>query len=183
MRCFIAIPCPDEVKKKLAVVQDEIKNFGSIKMVEKQNIHMTLNFLGDVEEPCIQKLSESLRLLDKCSSFAVTLKGVGVFPNTSYVRVVWAGVEDHAFTNDLQRKIEDSVTKLGFNREKDFHAHYTVARVRQLADKSGLKDYLRFNANRVFGSYTVEKVVLMESKLSPKGPSYSPVAEFKLRPP
>ena len=50
MRAFIAIPCPDNLKKGIVRVQDKIKDLGKLKLVEPENLHFTLKFLGNVDE-------------------------------------------------------------------------------------------------------------------------------------
>ena len=179
MRCFIALECPSEVKDVLAIVQDEIRSLGDLKLVEPENLHLTLKFLGEVKDEDVPKVSWALESL-QFNSYETTVKGVGVFPKEDYVRVIWAGFEDGGSTKDLAGVIDSIMRSLGFPAEERFHPHITLARVDSIRDKGRLKELLGRDAGRVFGGYTISKVLLMKSVLSPKGPIYSVIKEVKL---
>ena len=90
MRTFVAIPCPGELKDRIIEFQDRIKNTGKIKLVERENIHLTLKFLGDVDENKIKdiiKILDSISKNEKNKKFKINLCGVGVFPNENYIKI------------------------------------------------------------------------------------------------
>jgi 2'-5' RNA ligase len=180
VRAFIAIRCPDELKKGLSEAQKKIAPFGDMKLVEPANLHMTLKFLGDVADAKVDAVIDALKPISEKQRFVMSLHGIGVFPNPAYVRVVWAGVDEGAReTEHLSREIDDRLHTLGFPRDERFHPHFTLARVRAV-DKEKMNKFLATYAAGEFGSFTVSSVDLMESRLSPKGPAYSILKDFKL---
>jgi 2'-5' RNA ligase len=148
--------------------------------VEEDNLHMTLKFLGEVEEKKIEEINKALGFLQEKKAFQMTIYGAGVFPNPAYVRVIWAGVrEDAEETRKLQGEVDAQLLPLGFPRDDRFHPHFTLARVRSV-DKGRLKTFLQENATLNLGSFTVSSIELMESRLGPKGPAYSIIRSFPL---
>lgn len=179
VRCFIAIPCPEDIREKLVEVQNHITDYGKIKLVEKNNIHLTLKFLGEVPEDKTKKISEELNFLNERKKFEVKVKGIGVFPNPNRINVVWAGLEDGSKVIELQKRVDEKLNK-DFPPEKKFHPHYTIARVKYVRDKEALKKQIIDHQETEFGSYTIQSVKLMASRLTPKGPVYSTLGEYTL---
>lgn len=150
-----------------------------MKLVEEENIHLTLKFLGEVEKGKMAGLKEELGFLGEEKEFEACIKGVGAFPSPSRARVLWVGVGEGADrVCEIQKQVDDKLAALGFEKDKRFHPHYTLARFKE-PDKR-IKAYVEENKNRDFGSYGVDAIRLMESKLSSKGPTYSLLEEFKL---
>lgn len=181
MRAFIAIPCPDELKEPMVKVQQEIRGFGKMKLVDRANIHLTLKFLGEVDDDKVGSLRDELNFLTATPKFDISLAGVGVFPKPDYVRVVWIGVRGGSDSIiNIQQQTDSALKSLGFKKEKKFHPHFTIARVKYLDRKHELVDFLDLNRDLEFGSFTVDKIHLMKSQLTPQGPIYSVIEEFCL---
>jgi len=179
MRVFIAIPLPEELKSELAQVATVISQFGRMKSVEPENMHMTLKFLGEVPDNRVDEVAEALQFVNETKKFEISLKGIGVFPKPEYVRVIWVGVtEGRGKVCELQKRVDETLKPLGHKKEKKFHPHYTLARVRFVSDKKALGEYLKAREADDFGSYTVEKIILMQSTLTPSGPAYKPLKEY-----
>lgn len=178
MRTFIAIPCPANLKEKISRVQNHIGDMRGIKLVEPENIHLTLEFLGDVDEKRSEGIAKKLEFIEGIGPFKMSLKGVGAFPSLNYIRVIWVGVDEGKESIiDLYKKI---VNVLDLKEDKKFHPHLTIGRVKFLDDKEKLLKFLNENREKVFDRFDVRKIELMESKLTPKGPVYSVLREFKL---
>ena len=173
MRLFIAIELPKEVVAELARLQKEIDMFG-LRMVKE--FHLTLKFLGDVPDSKIEKVKETLRAI-KFKSFKAELSETGVFPNPSYVRVVWAGVKADPIST-LQKEIELEFEKMGWGRDKDFKPHLTLARVNFVKDKAALSEKLKsLKAKRI--QFDVSEFRLIKSTLTPTGPAYEAQETYK----
>jgi len=173
VRSFIAIPCPDELKDKIVEIQSKIPSFCDAKLVERENIHSTLKFLGDVDDNKIEEIKKQLEFAKNLNEFKISLKGLGVFPNENYIRVIWIGVNEPEKIVEIQKQIDENLSSLGFKKEKDFHPHFTIARIKSVTDKFGLKNFIKENSSKEFGSFMTKEVHLMESKLTPNGPVYS----------
>lgn len=182
MRAFIAIDVSDEVRDNLLKAQERIGNKAAkIKFVERENFHVTLKFLGDIDETTAQEVKRALEEIAKRhKKHRVRVKGVGVFPNPNYVRVIWAGIENDEGIRAIAEDVEKVMRKLGFKKEKDFVAHITIGRVKFVKDKLELAMALKDLANEDFGEFDVEAIELKKSTLTPKGPIYETVARFEL---
>ena len=179
MRLFIGIEIPSELKEEIFKIQKDLKKL-NIKLVEKENFHICLKFLGEVNESLVQEIYSVLEniTLSK-NAFEVSLKGVGVFPNISNPRVVWVGVESDEILN-LAEEIDFNLSKLGFEKEKrKFVPHLTLGRLRDKKGKQIIKEFLDKYKNLKMKFY-VDKITLFKSKLSPKGPTYKKIKEFHL---
>ena len=187
MRTFIAIPCPEELKDKIIEFQKRIKNLGKIKLVERENIHLTLKFLGDVDENKINDIIEILDTItgnEKNRNFKINLCGVGVFPDENYIKILWAGVFDGSEEIlNLQRQIDTQLESLKFKKDKRFHPHFTIARVNFLNsnNKKELRQVLAENSNTRFGEFEVKGFDVMKSELTSSGPVYSVIKKFEFK--
>ena len=168
------------VQNKLAKTQALLVQTGAdVKLVETENIHVTMRFLGDITSVIVDKIFEEIKNI-QFVPFNVQLKGVGVFPSLSYPRVVWAGITEG--TNELRNifdQIEPRLRELGFTPdEHGFSPHLTIARVRSGRNKAQLAEFVKANADLDFGTIRADCLRLKRSVLSPNGPTYSTLREF-----
>lgn len=183
MRAFIAIDINDNVRQKLVEAQEKIEKTKSakIKFVEPENLHLTLKFLGEITEEQAEEIKRVLEIVaKKHKKHSVRVKGIGVFPNYNYVRVIWAGVENDEEIKKIAKEIDNALFKLGFKREKDFVSHITIGRVKFVKDKVELMLALKELSNEEFGEFEVSAIELKKSTLTPKGPIYETLARFEL---
>jgi 2'-5' RNA ligase len=183
-RAFIAIDVSEEVRKRIVEAQEQLRATGAdVKLVEPPNIHVTLKFLGEVPEKRVEEIAAALgRAVNGAKKFDIGVRGMGVFPNLSYIRVIWVGVErgrDEIL--ELHRKIEKELQQMGFRPEADFVPHLTVARVRTAKNKERLAGFIKEKAAVDFGTSQVLAVELKQSTLTPKGPIYSTLARLELQ--
>lgn len=182
MRAFIAVPCPETLRDDFIRIQAEIQLYGKMRPVERENIHLTLQFLGEVDEGGIEEVKEELGFLSDVKKFRAWARGVGVFPSIDYMKVIWVGVgEGSDEIKTVQSEIEGGLEKHGFSRDRRFHPHFTLARVKSVSEKEKLRGFIEGNSGRVFGEVKVDRIMLMGSRLTPKGPRYSVVEEFLLK--
>lgn len=165
----------DEIARGIAAVP------GKIKAVERENLHVTLKFLGDVEEVSARDIARFVHQKVNPKLFpsgptTIEIMGIGTFGFKVFFANIGMGVE---LVNDAYREIEDGLANF-FNipREpKVFHAHITLARVKAIPGRSRgqLKTLLSNYENYTFGETLVDSVVLKKSQLTPRGPIYSNV--------
>jgi 2'-5' RNA ligase len=180
MRAFIAVEINEEVRRKLLKVQEGLKATGAdLKLVDPENIHITLKFLGEIPEEKLQGITQALdETVAGVPSFDAQIKGIGVFPSLNYIRVVWAGVREGGDKiKEIQRSLDLRLQKLGFKLERDFVPHLTFARVRSPKNKERLVAFVKGLTNEEFGISRVESIELKQSKLTPRGPVYTTVAK------
>ena len=142
-----------------------------------------MKFLGDVPDRKLGEIEEALRhAVTGTEKLDIGVKGIGVFPNLNYVRVVWAGVDQgKKELVELQKKIEAELEKIRFPRERGFVPHLTIARVRTARQKDNLASFVRENSGTDFGVTKALAVELKQSTLTPKGPMYGTLAQVKLK--
>jgi len=173
MRLFLAVDIPKDIKEEIYKFQKQFKLKG-IKLVEKENLHITVKFLGDVDEETFKKI---LDMDLSIPPLKIKLKNLGVFPNPNYIRVIWIGVENKDLVR-IFKDIDEKLATLGFKREKDYVPHLTIGRVKFIDDKRLLKDRVEKWKDIDFGEFEVSKITLYESTLTPSGPIYKVIKEW-----
>lgn len=169
--------------QKLIQLGNEIKNSGAnVKLVEPENIHITLKFLGDTNEADIEKIEEIIKnAVNDMDSFKIKFKNVGVFPNQNYIKVLWIGIENKDKLEIIAQKIDKDLSKLGFKKEKrGFSAHLTVGRVRSAKNKDNLLQIIEKYKDIEFLNFKVDSIKLKKSELTPKGPIYTTLKDVKI---
>jgi 2'-5' RNA ligase len=182
MRLFVAVDMSDELRERMYELCELVGKFKGVKPVEKENIHITLMFLGEVPDRRVEIVKEKLRDV-KAEPFKLHLKGIGFFPSAGQIRVIWVGVEEG---KDEISKLADSVgssmRKLGFKRDKAFVAHATIARVKRITaeDKRKLLQALEPYMDTDFGWMDVKEFKLKKSTLTTSGPIYEDLEIYEL---
>ena len=183
MRCFIAINLPESVKTILSGLQHEFKKCGAdIRWGRPENIHLTLKFLGNIEEKAVDNINGIIeRACNGCTAFNLKISRAGVFPNMKSPRVLWIGLDNSKVLAGLQQEIEDGTASLGFKQEnRKYVPHLTLGRFRSSRDKRVLLDKVELYKNNEFGLFDVGSVCLMKSDLGPAGAKYTKLSEVFL---
>jgi 2'-5' RNA ligase len=180
VRCFVAFDMDSEaVMSRLTEMQGLLIRTGAdLKVVEPDNIHITMRFLGDIRLDSVEKIFDAMKKA-LFAPFDVKIHGVGAFPDVRYPRVVWAGITQGA--NDLRSissQLEPHLQALGFAPDpKGFSPHLTIARVRSGRNKAELAKFVTENVGFEFGSVRAACLRLKKSVLTPRGPIYSTLKE------
>jgi len=185
IRTFVAVLISDELKRKIAIVQEEFKQCApEVKWVAEENFHVTLKFLGGTEKGLIGSISEALaKAVEGVEPFTLAVGGVGAFPSPDRPRTVWVGVSEGSNElAELAKRVETSLEKLGFAREdKPFRAHITIGRVKDGRGTKELGPALKESDSGEFGSFKVGSIAVMKSELRRGGPIYSVLQEIPLK--
>ena len=187
MRAFIAVDLSEEIRTKIAEIQNDFARLGlhgTLKFVDPKQAHQTVKFLGDVPEADVERIKSALAGLTQ-KPFEMELRGVGFFPAAApekarNIRVIWVGMRaGEEQLKALQQAVELALHALGFPLEERFNAHITLCRVkRPLRSKGELGAVLRKIAefrDVDVGKMRVEELKLKKSTLTPKGPIYEDV--------
>ena len=187
MRVFLALTLPDEVRRSLSLFQRELAHAGAdIKWVERQHLHVTLKFLGEVTDEQRRVVEQRLGEVARGeTAFALGLDRVGAFPSLSSPRVVWFGLgEGKARAVRLAERLEQDCVGLGLRKEeRPFAAHVTLGRVRSPRGLGALARALQTNDWTPPALWTVTAVTLYQSVLSSGGPTYNVLMEIPLKSP
>ena len=178
MRTFVAVEITDQG------ILDSIKNIQSklniqAKPVELQNMHFTLLFLGEISDEMAQRVQNELKTI-QFDSFDINFEGIGAFPKPKFARVIWIGVKNGAEQLvELAKKVEEKLSPLGFQSDKEFKPHMTIFRVKNKIDD--ITDELKKYSNTNFGSQKVIEIKFKKSALTPNGPIYTDLQVIKAR--
>jgi 2'-5' RNA ligase len=170
----------DTVLSRLATAQSLLVQTGAdLKLVEPKNIHITVRFLGNITPAMAEKIFDEMQKV-QFAPFNVQIKGLGVFPDIRYPRVVWAGMTEGADQlKSVFSQLEPRLRGLGFTPDpKGFSPHLTIARVKSGRNKAELAKFVTENADYDFGTIKAQCLRLKKSDLTPKGPVYSTLKEF-----
>jgi 2'-5' RNA ligase len=180
MRLFIAVDLPNEIRKKLADVQRELRPASAgVRWVAPESIHITLKFIGETPEKMLEDIDTALNGFTWLP-FTITVRGVGFFPGNRSPRVFWAGLEAPTM-KDMAEELDTRMERLGFDKEKRaFRPHITLARARDTRIDSSLvaasEPYQQYD----FGSFLADRVFLFQSTLHPSGAVYERLKEYLL---
>ena len=184
-RLFIAVDISNEAREHAASYIAALRETAAdarISWTKRENLHLTLKFLGDVDEAKIAGLVVALdKALTGMPTCDLEVVGTGVFPSARKPKVLWLGVND--IGGNLLRvagAVDDGLSVVGFPiEEREFSPHLTIGRVR---DPRNARDIARKHLQSKFDAvrFKVTEVVLYESTLSPSGSIYNPIFTAKL---
>ena len=176
MRTFVAIEVSDKnVLNSIHKIQTELNI--KAKPVELHNMHFTVQFLGEVLEEMIGKISDVLNSIE-FSAFSITFGSIGVFPKPNSPRVIWIGVTDGI--NELEKlaeMIRSKLSHIGFSPDKKFKPHVTIFRVKNKIED--LSSKLEKFSSCSFGKQLVSEIKLKKSELTYQGPIYTDLLVVK----
>ena len=176
MRIFVAIEVSDkDVLNSIHKIQTEFNI--KAKPVELSNMHFTVQFLGEVSEEMIGKISDALNSIE-FSSFSISFASIGVFPKPNSPRVIWIGTDDGV--NKLEKlaeMIRSKLSHLGFSPDKKFKPHVTIFRVKNKIED--LSSKLEKFSSCSFGKQLVSEIKLKKSELTSTGPIYTDLLVVK----
>ncbi|MBZ0159096.1 MAG: RNA 2',3'-cyclic phosphodiesterase [bacterium] len=184
VRAFVAANLTPDLKAALAMVQDRLKATRvDVGWVRPDNLHLTLKFLGQVEESRIDAIRDAIAAAASGSGpIRLVFQGLGAFPRPREARVVWIGLSHGSEAlAALQTRIEAALESLGFAREaRPFTAHLTLGRVRGPARREQLARAITEAPAEALGEMVLDRIELMQSDLSAGGARYSILQSFPL---
>lgn len=190
LRTFIAIELDQQLCDLLTRLQDRLNGQlspRSVRWVRSEGIHLTLKFLGDTPSQQVEAVKVALdRAVFQIPPFAVSVGGLGCFPNSRRPRVVWVGLYEPTGTlASLRDAVESHIAPLGFPTEnRPFRPHLTLGRVHRRASKSEVREIGEVIQASVIGDLhemSVQEVSYIKSELKPSGAVYTTLYKAQLR--
>lgn len=176
MRLFIAIDLPDDLKKTLGRLRADIPG---ARWVPFEQIHLTLAFLGEVDEKTVGLLTRELAHR-QAAAFELCFTGVGCFPNRHRPRVLWIGLEPEPCLTDLAAEVHEAVLACDIpQEERPFSPHITLARFKFPASRE-TGAFLDQHQKLELPSFSAQEFILFQSRLTPKGAVHTPIKNFAL---
>lgn len=180
MRIFVAIKIPEKIRYRIPELTKTLKIDG-VKWVKPENIHLTLKFLGEVNEKRLQEVQEVLEnTVRKFPPFKINLKDIGAFPSMKRPSIIWIGVDKgKQEVISTINELETSLSKIGFEKEKrEPHPHITIGRIKKA--RSGKWEARSETWDMGCEMWGVKEIYLIKSELRPEGPVYTDVESYKL---
>lgn len=183
IRSFIAIDVIDpEIVSKIVSIQEEIVSSNAkLKPVERENLHFTLKFLGEVEESRLELVKNIMRdTLGNFQPFRMKVESIGAFPTINRPNVVWIGAgEGREHFIKIASELDRALSRLGFPRERrEIEPHLTIARVK--GPIGSLPDVIRRLSSIELGYIEVDEIKLKRSTLTREGPIYGDIYSVRL---
>lgn len=190
IRTFLALDLHEKIRKDIHNLYNSLQNKFKIKVrwVAFENLHLTIKFLGNIQEKRLDKIIKKLENLDLRLNINLILDSYGVFPPKGIPRVLWVSFkekeEDYQLSS-LFKTIEHELKTLGFPKEKrKFTPHITIARLK-LKNKTEsekfnkLLEIFKSNFDKTEKEFfTINKLTLFKSELKPSGAVYCKIKEF-----
>jgi 2'-5' RNA ligase len=173
LRLFVGIALPPEIKLRLSLIAAGVPG---ARWVDPGNYHVTLRFIGDVDEGMAGDIDAALTQI-RAGSFSVVLSGVGQFGD----RMLWAGIEKNPALLHLRDKVESALVRLGLEPETRRYApHVTLARLKGVSEgrlQAFIQEHALFRAE----PFAVDRFSLIASYLTKSGAIYEDQADYALR--
>jgi 2'-5' RNA ligase len=182
LRAFLAFEVSLEVRENLLKAEEELKGTGAdVKLVERENLHFTAKFLGEIPDSIVDEVDRRLRGL-ALHKMEVDVRGLGAFPDDRKPRVIWAGVgsEDFDIISKSAQEVIDALDGIGEKDERPYHPHITLARVRSPRNIGAVELMLGADSSKDFGTTPITMLKLKSSTLAPTGPTYRDIREYAL---
>ncbi|MHB8781976.1 MAG: RNA 2',3'-cyclic phosphodiesterase [Desulfobacteria bacterium] len=184
MRAFLGVGLPADVREAIASAIAPVRGLHApVAWTEPRNLHITLNFLGDISPERVALVERSMRVVASgIEPFSLTPEGGGAFPGTRNPRILWVGfLEPLELVRQLQQNMENALSGAGFPREdRPYHPHITVGRTRGALPPAWGERFVRALSGKRFDAVPVSSFTLYESRLGPGGAVYTPVCDFRL---
>jgi RNA 2',3'-cyclic 3'-phosphodiesterase len=185
VRSFLAFDVNDELREYFKhIIHDLQKACADVRWVKPENIHLTLKFLGDVQEGDLDKISSTVA--GHCLNVAPVTSfftGIGAFPDLRCPKIVWGGLDDdsRAITS-LAGDLEKSLAGYGIPQEqRPFKPHVTIGRVRSQHNVRNLTDLIDEMSSDHIIEQKFTKMILYQSTLTTQGPLYEVLREFDMK--
>jgi len=189
VRLFVAVEIGEKLAKQAAKLTQELERRATaaarrakVTWIPADRMHLTIRFIGEVDDGKVSMVRQSLEQPLSVAPFSLALCGAGTFPRSGTPRVVWLGVtKGREQLLLVEREITARLTPLGIPEEgRAYSPHLTVARVREPAGLKSARLLDGLTDHRV-GTTRIEAITLFQSKLSPKGPTYTPLLHTPLK--
>ena len=185
IRTFIAIDTPETVTKVALSVQSSVKmNRKAVRWVRKENIHITLRYIGPTAPGEVDKINRLLsEIVGQNSDLSLNVSSTGCFPKKERPRILWLGVDgDVAELKLLVEMINSEMDQLGYpQEERNYSPHITIGRIRYPQKATpDVTDFLSAQYEPI--SWNIPKIILYQSELLPSGAIYSILGTHNLNP-
>lgn len=187
LRLFLAIDLDETLKEKIFLVKNTLEeSLPQIKWTKPNTWHLTVKFLGETKKDRLEDIKRICKkIIPRYCPFHITLKDISAFPNLRMPRVIFIDTQIPEVLNKIYDELENEFSHMGFKRDdRKFHPHLTLARIKDI--KPFLKEHektmekIKELGKDISLNLKVEEIILYQSILSGKGPTYIKIETFRL---
>ncbi len=176
IRLFVALTLPPPVKARLRMLQAGVPG---AKWTPEENLHLTLRFIGEVEEPAFAEIAEALGEV-AAPAFTLQLAGVGQFGDRRRAHALWAGAKPSEGLGLLRGRVETALSRAGVARdERKYLPHVTLARLKA-ANPARIGAFLAEHGLFESPPFAVSSFTLFSSQLRHTHALYQAEADYPL---
>ena len=180
-RLFIAIKIPDEVKDKLLDVCYELSDSSELFKWEKpENIHLTLKFIGEVEEEFVSSIAKEIAFVENYNSFNFNVTKFGFFFRKGVPSILWVELQTDESIHSLVDKLNDRLSILSIPVERrKFKPHLTMLRIKKNPGKEFIFNFKEHSFDN--WNFKSNEITLIKSELFPTGALYTDIKKYNLK--
>jgi 2'-5' RNA ligase len=180
-RLFVALIVPKEIKKKITEFRKEIlSDWGKYKWEKEEKIHLTLKFIGEVDDIKVEKISQSLNFIENYSKFVCRFSSFGFFFKRGIAKILWVGISTDNSIYKLVDDINNNLEKFSIQKdERKFKSHLTLLRLKNKESKNFIKSFENFVIPEI--NFIIDEAALIKSELLPDSSKYTEIKKYKLK--
>jgi RNA 2',3'-cyclic 3'-phosphodiesterase len=181
IRLFIAMHIPFEIRDKIFSIVEEIEpDYRKYRWENIDKIHLTLKFIGNVDENITEQIKNKLSFIEKYNKFHFRISGFNFFFRNSKPQILWIGLGTSDPLKNLVKEIEDTLVPFSIPLEKrGFKAHLTLLRIKENPGAGFIDAFKKYEMPEI--KFVSSEVMLMQSLLKPSGSEYKELKVYKLK--
>ena len=187
MRAFIAINLSEKIKNKIAELENDLKKCDlAFRWVKPENLHLTLKFLGNVNEEQVTEIKKIIaKVTGRFTAFETGFNGFSFFPNETRPKVFFISIDKEDFLKSIAKELGKELETLGFEKENlsaggqgRFKSHITLARIKGLQNIEYFKEKIK--NIQLDAGFPINEIILYKSTLAKEGPIHGKIFKSNL---
>jgi 2'-5' RNA ligase len=181
IRLFIALKIPDEIKENLLNVCQELSKSSKLFKWEKpEKIHLTLKFIGEVEEELVSSIANEIAFIEEFNSFNFNVTKFGFFYRNEVPGILWAGLQTDERISTLVEQLNErlSIFSIPVERRK-FKPHLTMLRLKKNPGNNFINNFKEHSFDN--WNFNSSEISLIKSELFPTGARYTEIKKYNLK--
>lgn len=181
IRLFVALKIPDPVRQEVIKLRNKaFPGYHNYKWEPENKIHLTLKFIGEIEEKFVEPVISELEFIRDYRKFNCSLTRFGFFFKNKDPKILWVGLAMDVSVFNLVKELNTKLEKFGILMEKrEFKAHLTLMRIKRFVDKNFIKSYEDYIIPEI--QFTADEIILFKSELMKGGSKYTELKKFILK--
>jgi len=181
IRLFIALTIPDEIKDKLINICSELsESYGAFKWEKLEKIHLTLKFIGEVQEDLVSSIAKEITFVEEYNSFSFNVTKFGFFFRNGAARILWAGLQTDKSILSLVEEINNRLSIFSIPAERrKFKPHLTMLRIKSNPGAEFISNFKKYSIDNM--NFNSNEITLIKSELFKTGARYTDIKKYNLK--